>query len=262
MAKVYAVTSGKGGVGKTTIVATLGIMIASMGFRVLVIDMDLGLNNLDLALGLEDEVLFDISDIVSNKCRIKQAIVTHGEYDNLHFLASKNVIDICVNAHHIEYIIDSVRSEYDYIFIDSPAGIGVGFKRVLSSVDNIIVVVTPHLSSIRDAKKVSSIIDKYNLNGKYMVINKMRGDLVLDGEMIDVSHIQKYVDLELLGVIPEDDYINRVLVSFECGVGKVSQKAISLIANTITTGEYKIYDCEKRYRGVMGYIRRALKRIV
>lgn len=260
---VYVITSGKGGVGKTTITATLGCMVASLGYRVLVVDMDFGLNNLDLALGLEDCVTYDISDVVSNRCGINQALVEHSDIKNLYFLASKNATTIGqIKPSHIESIIYDLSHEFDYIFIDSPAGVGAGLYRSIVAAHNVIVVVTPHISSIRDAKKLLSLIDRTSLSGKYLVVNKVKGNLILDGNMIDVDMINKYIDLELIGVVPDDDYISAVTEVGDIGLKIESIKAIEMIANIITKNDYKIYDCKRYYRGPIGYLRRVIKRWV
>ena len=262
MSKIFVVTSGKGGVGKTTIVSNLGYRMASMGYKVLLMDLDFCLNNLDLALGVEDKINFDIIDVLEGKCRLSQAIIQDEYEKGLHYLpCSTTNISFSVSPYHIENIIREVSCDYDYIFIDSPAGIGIGFERAVVNANSVIVVTTPHISSIRDAKKVLSMLCRYNMMDTYLIVNRARGDLMMEGDMISIDKIKEYLEVELIGVVPEDDYIALGnIVATSTSVDAI--KSISMIGDMIARKGNKIYDCTKKYRGIFGAIKRCIKRYV
>ncbi len=263
MARKIVLTSGKGGVGKTTITANLGVNLASMGFRTVLVDVDMGLNNLDVVMGLEKNVVFDITDVIMGKCRAKQALVEDIRFPNLFLLPSSHYNGKGkILGEHVRSVINMLDSSYDYILIDCPAGVDAGFHRAVFSANEAIIVVTPHLSSLRDANKVITLLDEYNLQSKGLVINRMRGDLLANGEMLRVEDVVRSLHLPLLGVIPEDDAISSA-----CSVGGYlnsldSTRAFTLLCENIHNGTKKIYDCEMKYRGFMGYIRRNLKKKV
>ncbi len=263
MARKIVFTSGKGGVGKTTICANLGVSLASMGFRVVLIDGDVGLNNLDVVMGIENRIVFDLFDIVAGKCRIKQGLVQHNKYSNLYVLpSSRSCQPQTITSDHIKNIVTLLDSSFDYILLDCPAGVDSGFHRVVFSADEAVVVVTPHMSSLRDANKVLMLLKEYNLSGKGLVINRMRGDMMLNGDMLDVEDIVKALRTQLLGVIPEDDEI-----SSSCSVGSFlnsleSTRSFALLCENVHEGTNKIFDCTYKYKGLAGYFRRSIKRRV
>ncbi len=263
MARKIVLTSGKGGVGKTTICANLGISLSRLGFRVVLVDVDIGLNNLDIILGVDRQIVFDIMDIISGKCRAKQALVQDPSFPNLYILPSaKQSNKIQVMGENIKNVINLLDSSFDYILIDCPAGVDEGFHRAVFSADEAIVVVTPHLSSIRDANKVIGLLNDYDISNKSLVINRMRGDMLVNGEMLTVENIVRSLKVPLLGVIPEDDEI-----SSSCSVGEIvksgeSIRAFQLLTENLHEGTKKIFDCTYKYRGFVGYVRRQLKRKV
>ena len=263
MARRIVLTSGKGGVGKTTVCANLGIYLAKLGFRVVLIDTDIGLNNLDVVMGIENQVVFDLTDVVMGKCRAKQALVQDKRISSLYVLPSVQSFNKTnILGEHIKNIIDQLDGSFDYILIDCPAGVDGGFHRAVYPANEAIIVVTPHLSSIRDADKIVGLLDEYKIESKGIVINRMRGDLLLNGEMIDVDTIVKGLNLPLLGVIPEDDAIGS-----SCSVGSrvesiESARAFTLLSENIHNGSKKIFDCTYKYRGLWGYIRRNIKKHV
>lgn len=263
MARRIVLTSGKGGVGKTTVCANLGISLSRLGFRVVLVDVDIGLNNLDIILGIDKQIVFDIVDVISGKCRAKQALVQDPKFPNLYILpSSRNISNLQVLSENIKNVINLLDSSFDYILIDCPAGVDEGFHRAVFSANEAIVVVTPHLSSIRDANKVISLLNDYEISNKSLVINRMRGDMLVSGEMLTVENIVRSLKIPLLGVIPEDDEI-----SSSCSVGEIvksgeSIRAFTLLTENLHEGTKKIFDCTYKYRGVMGYVRRQLKRKV
>lgn len=261
MARKIVLTSGKGGVGKTTVCANLGINLAKLGFRVAIIDTDIGLNNLDVVLGLDKQVVFDIADIIMGRCRPKQALVQDKQLSSLYLLPSTHAYNkVNILGEHIKNVVDSLNSSFDYILIDCPAGVEAGFHRAVFPASEAIVVVTPHLSSIRDADKVIGLLNEYDINYTGLVINRMRGDLLLNGDMMDIESIVRALNIPLLGVIPEDDAIGS-----SCSVGNrvqsnESARAFTLLSENLHNGSKKIFDCTYKYRGLMGYIRRNLKK--
>jgi len=262
MARKIVFTSGKGGVGKTTVCASIGISLASLGFRVAILDVDIGLNNLDVVMGIENRAIFDLNDVISGRCRAKQAFIEDRKFPNLFVMPSARSNPAIITADNIKNLVNLLNSSFDYILLDCPAGVGDGFHRAVYSASEAIVVVTPHLSSLRDANKVLNLLNEYNLQAKGLVINRMRGDMILSGEMLSVEEIVHAMKIPLLGVIPEDDG-----VSSSCSVGsfldsKESARSFSLLCENIHNGTKKIFDCTYKYRGVMGYIKRNIKRRV
>lgn len=262
MARKIVLTSGKGGVGKTTVCANLGIYLAKLGFRVVLIDTDIGLNNLDVVMGVENQVIFDISDVINGRCRAKQALVQDKNISSLYILPSVQSYKVNIEGEDIKGVIDSLDGGFDYILIDCPAGVENGFHRAVFPANEALIVVTPHLSSIRDADKIIGLLDEYSIEFKGLVINRMRGDLLLSGQMMTIDNIVKALNLPLVGVIPEDDAIGS-----SCSVGVrlqsiESARAFTLLSENIHNGSKKIFDCTYKYRGLFGYIKRNIKKRV
>ncbi len=260
MARKIVFTSGKGGVGKTTVCANLGATLSGFGFRVAILDVDIGLNNLDVVCGVESRVVFDIVDVINNKCRATQALIEHNTYRNLYILPSvKDYNSQEIRKEDIFEVVESLDSKFDYIFIDCPAGVEQGFERAVFCATEAVVVVTPHISSIRDADKVLSILASYDILQKYLVVNRVRGDMLQSKEMIDVDEIAGFLKLPVLGAVPEDDDIT---CNSSVGVlgGKESARAWVLLSENLHNGTNKVFDCAKKYKGVVGLIRRSLKR--
>ena len=263
MARKIVLTSCKGGVGKTTICANLGVNLAALGFRTVLVDVDIGLNNLDVVMGLEKQVVFDITDVIMGRCRAKQALVEDVRFPNLFLLPSSHYSGKTrILGEHVKSVLNMLDSSFDYILIDCPAGVDAGFHRAVFSANEAIVVVTPHLSSIRDANKVLSLLNEYNLSSKGIVINRMRGDLLANGEMLRVEDVVRALRLPLYGVIPEDDAISSACSVVGYLNSQESTRAFTLLCENIHNGTKKIFDCEMKYRGFMGYIRRNIKRKV
>ena len=258
VAKKIVITSGKGGVGKTTVTANIGSQISSMGYRVLLCDVDFGLNNLDVVLGIESCVVYDVKDVLDGRCRSRQALIQHPRFKNLYVLPSDKSGTGNINGQNLKLIIDGLSSVFDYVLLDCPAGIDIGFHRAVSCADSAIVVTTPALSSLRDADKVISILDSYRLEKVSLIVNKVRGDLVAERKMMFPKDVEDILKTHLIGVIPEDDDIllNRGGVNFKSTAGK----AYKIIANNIISGTSVIFDAISKYNGFFGSIRRGLKK--
>ncbi len=262
MSRIIVVTSGKGGVGKTTVTANLGLHLASKNYRVCLVDMDVGLNNLDVVMNMEDRVMYSILDVLENKCRLREALVQNDTYPLLYLLSSGGLNqNLTITLKEIKSLIRDLAKSFDFVLIDCPAGIDAGFKRAVSCADEAIVVTTPHLSSLRDADKVITILTSYEISSKRFVINRARGDLIQDKLMLDVYDVGKTLNIEFGGVIPEDDVVlnngdniknNKVALN----------RAFNILTENILTGSKKLFDCTYKYRGIIGAIKKMLKRSV
>lgn len=261
MARKIVLTSGKGGVGKTTICAGLGARLAGMGFRVLLVDVDLGLNNLDVVMGVENRIVFDIVDVIQGKCRPKQALIQDEYFSSLYIMPSAHSFSkSCVTGENIKQVISSLESSFDYVLIDCPAGVESGFHRAVFAASEALVVVTPHISSIRDADKVLSILSGYPLDSKHLIINRVRGDMVLAGDMIEPEEILSFLKIPLVGIVPEDDSISKSTNITEFAKSPTVGRSLSLVAENIHTGSKKIYDFTMKYRGLWGAIKTNIKK--
>lgn len=262
MARTIVFTSGKGGVGKTTVTANLGMHLASKNFRVCMIDMDIGLNNLDVVMNMEDRVIYTMMDVIENRCRLKEALIQDDTYPLLYILSSGGLNqNLTIQISQIKRVVSDLHAMFDFVLIDCPAGIDAGFKRAVSCADEAIVVTTPHLSSIRDADKVITILTSYNIVSKRFVINRARGDLIQDKVMFDVYDIGKTLGIEFGGVIPEDD---KVILASSDNVKNFKiavNRAFDILADNVITGSKKLFDCTYKYRGFLGSIKKMLKHI-
>ena len=262
MAKKIVVTSGKGGVGKTTVVANLGFALAKLGQRVALVDIDFGLNNLDVVTGVENKILYDISDVFNGRCRVKQALVQCNLNKNLYVLPSGNVgVQNAISGQSVKLILEQISPLFDYVLIDCPAGIDVGFHRAVCCADQAIVVATPSATSLRDADKVISILKSYKLDKIGLVVNRARGDLMVGEKMMMPKDIESLLKIELIGVFPEED---AVFLSLGYGLPLrcESSKAYKILAQNVHKGTKKIFDVTGKYCGILGSIRRGLKRSV
>ena len=262
MGRKIVITSGKGGVGKTTVVSRLGVTRSQLGYKTMLVDMDFGLNNLDVLMGIENKIVYDIIDVIEGRCLPKQAIIQDMVEDNLYILPSINTY--CKRKfgfRELLEILGEVEDLFDFILIDCPAGIDGGFVRAVHCAIEHIIVTTPHLSAIRDADKVLSNIQLISKNTPKIIINRVRGDLIIDGEMLSVSSVCEYLSGELIGVIPEDDCVSRQLYK-GCNFSISTDLNISfeLIAKNILGLTNRVFDCTTKYKGVLGSIRKKLKR--
>jgi septum site-determining protein MinD len=261
MARRIVVTSGKGGVGKTTLTANLGAALAKRGFRVALMDADIGLNNLDVVMGIENKVVYDIVDVIEGRCRPKQAMIQDDGYSTLYIMPSSHSYDkSVVTGQSVKLLAERLSQSFDYILLDCPAGIELGFHRAVSAADEAVVVTTPHISSIRDADKVLNILGTYDLVNVNVVVNRVRGDLVLSGDMLSPADIAELLKRKLSGVIPESDTIAANAALGRTFFGGEVTEAFSLLAGNIHTGNHRLYDCARKYRGVFGALKRGIKK--
>ena len=262
MARKIVITSGKGGVGKTTVCANLGVALARKNKRVVLVDVDIGLNNLDVVMGVENKVVFDIVDVIEGKCRINQALIQDFTYSNLYIMPSAHSYNKAhVTVENVKRVINKLNDYFDFILIDCPAGIDEPFKRAVCCADEAFIVVTPHLSSLRDADKVIVNLSNFNVNEFSLIVNRVRGDMVLDKEILDAKKISDVLNINLYGVIPEDDNITTCL-----GMGRMVNKncesyyAFNMLANNLFEDKKLLFDCTQKYKGFWGFIKRTLKK--
>jgi len=257
MGRCIVVTSGKGGVGKSTITATLGVAIAEAGAKVALVDADVGLNNLDLVLGIEGIVGYDVQDVLKGRCRLSEALVKHPFCEELYLLGSRALSGGDISLRAFSDIVNALRRAFDYVFIDSPAGIDDGFQRAAGVADEAIIVTTPVPASVRDADKVSDILSSYRLRRVSVVVNRVRGDLVLKGDVMSVSDVVGVLRLPVIGSVPEDDDVLRAATVGKIGdVKSAHYRAVCMIASNLMLGTDTIYDCTAKYRGIVGFLRK------
>ncbi len=213
MGEVITITSGKGGVGKSTTTANLAVGLAREGKRVVAIDFDIGLRNLDMILGLENRIVYDVVNVMSGDCNLSQALINDKRTKNLYFLpASQSKDKDILDKKKVRALIDELKKEFEYIFIDSPAGIESGFEHSIFLADRALIISTPEVSSVRDADRVIGIIDAKSekaINGseviKHIIVNRIKPEMVERGEMLSVQDVLNILSLPLIGVVPEDE---------------------------------------------------------
>ena len=205
MGQVYVITSGKGGVGKTTTTANLGSALAMMNKRVVVIDADIGLRNLDVVMGLENQIVYNVVDVVEGRCRFSQALIKDKRFEELYLLPAaqtNNKTDIAPGD-MIE-LCDELRAEFDYILIDCPAGIERGFENAIAGADKSIVVTVPEVSAVRDADRIIGLLNSAGIEEVNLIVNRVRLDLVKKGEMLSVDDMLDILAAKLLGIVPDN----------------------------------------------------------
>ena len=203
--RVVTITSGKGGVGKTTLTANLGAALAMRGQRVVVIDADVGLRNLDVMLGLENRIVYDLVDVIEGRCRLRQGLVRHKQLPELYLLPAAQTRDkSAVQPEDMVRICDELRGDHDIVLIDSPAGIEQGFRYAMEPADEIIIVTNPEVSAARDADRVIGLIEAEEKSPARLVINRLEPSMVSKGHMLGVADVVELLAIDLIGVVPED----------------------------------------------------------
>ena len=249
-ARVIVITSGKGGVGKTTTTANIGAALADKGHKVLLIDTDIGLRNLDVVMGLENRIVYDLIDVIEGRCRISQALIKDKRCQNLVLLPAAQIRDKNdVSTEQMKELIFSLKDSFDYILIDCPAGIEQGFKNAIAAADEAIVVTTPEVSATRDADRIIGLLEAAGIKNPRLVINRLRMDMVKDKNMLSVEDILDILAIKLLGVVPDDE---NVVISTNKGEPLVykgdslAAKAFKNIASRIEGVEVPLLDLDVR----------------
>jgi septum site-determining protein MinD len=207
-AKVVTVTSGKGGVGKTTTTANLAVALASNGDKVVCIDSDIGLRNLDVVLGLENRIVYDVVDVVEGRCRLKQAMIHDKRLPELYLIPAAQTRDkSAISPSDMVRLCDELRPEMDWIIIDSPAGIERGFRNAIAPADIVIVVTNPEVSAVRDADRIIGLIEAEEKGPAKLVLNRLNPVLVKRGDMLAPDDVLELLAIELIGIVPEDEAV-------------------------------------------------------
>jgi septum site-determining protein MinD len=207
-ARIITVTSGKGGVGKTTATANLSVALAARGQRVVAIDADIGLRNLDVVMGLENRIVYDLVDVVEGRCRLRQAMVRDKRLPDLHLLPAAQTRDkTAVQPEQMVEVCEELRQDLDFILIDSPAGIEQGFRNAITPADAAIVVTTPEVSAVRDADRIIGLIEAAEKDSTRLLINRIRPEMVRREDMLSIEDVLDILAIDLLGIVPEDDQV-------------------------------------------------------
>ncbi|MBU7008744.1 septum site-determining protein MinD [Phosphitispora fastidiosa] len=208
MGEVIVITSGKGGVGKTTTTANIGTGLAALGHKVVLVDTDIGLRNLDVVLGLENRIVYDIVDVTHGNCRLKQALIKDKRFEGLHLLPAAQTKDkTAVTPDQIRELCAQLKKEFDFVIIDCPAGIEQGFKNAIAGAEKAIVVTTPEVSAVRDADRIIGLLEAAELHNPKLIVNRLRPLMVKRGDMMSIDDIIDILAIDLLGVVPEDETI-------------------------------------------------------
>ena len=208
MSEVIVVTSGKGGVGKTTTSANVGTGLAMMGKKVILIDTDIGLRNLDVVMGLENRIVYNLVDVIEGNCRIKQALIRDKRYPDLFLLPSAQTRDkSSVTPGQMIKLVENLREEFDYILLDCPAGIEQGFKNAIAGADRALIVTTPEVSAIRDADRIIGLLETEDVGRIDLIIHRNRMDMVRRGDMMSVDDVMDILSIPVIGTVPDDEDI-------------------------------------------------------
>ncbi len=206
--RVITITSGKGGVGKTTTTANLGTALSMQGKKVAVVDSDIGLRNLDAVLGLENRIVYDLVDVVEGQCRLRQALIKDKRQSELYLLPAAQTRDKnAITSVQMEQLCQQLRQEFDFVIIDSPAGIEQGFRNAIVGADEIIIVANPEMASVRDADRIIGLVEAAGKAEPRLILNRLRPEMVKRGDMMDVADVLEVLGIDLLGIIPEDENI-------------------------------------------------------
>lgn len=245
MSEIIVVTSGKGGVGKTTVTANIGLGLAKLNKKVVVVDTDIGLRNLDVVLGLENRIVYNLIDVIEGSCRMKQALIRDKQCDTLYLLPSAQTKDkTAITPEQMVKLTQDLAEEFDYIILDCPAGIEQGFKNAIAGAHRAIVVTTPEVSAIRDADRIIGLLQANEMPRIELIINRLRTDMVKRGEMMSVEDVTEILAVDLLGAVPDDEAVVIATNQGEllCGKDSLSGKALENICRRIVGEEVPLLD--------------------
>ena len=224
MSEVIVITSGKGGVGKTTTTANVGTGLAMEGKKVVLIDTDIGLRNLDVVMGLENRIVYNLVDVIEGNCRIKQALIKDKRNPTLYLLPSAQTRDkTAVSPEEMAKLTEELKDEFDYILLDCPAGIEQGFKNAIAGADRAIVVTTPEVSAVRDADRIIGLLEANEIRDIHLIINRLRPDMIARGDMMSVDDVTEILAVDLIGTLLDDEQIVVATNQGEPLSGKNSQ---------------------------------------
>lgn len=216
MGEAIVVTSGKGGVGKTTTSANIGTALALHDKKVCMVDTDIGLRNLDVVMGLENRIIYDLVDVIDGNCRLPQALIKDKRFEHLYLLPAAQTKDKdAVTPDKVKEIILQLKKDFDYVVIDCPAGIEQGFKNAVAGADKGIVVTTPENAAVRDADRIIGLLEAANISDPKLIINRIRTNMMKSGDMLDIDEICAVLAIDLLGIVPDDEHVIKAANSGE-----------------------------------------------
>ncbi len=222
MGEVIVITSGKGGVGKTTTTANIGTALAMEGKQVVLVDADIGLRNLDVVMGLENRIVYDLVDVVEGTCRLKQALIKDKRFNGLFLLPAAQTKDkTAISPKQMQELSKELKEQFDYVLIDCPAGIERGFKNAIAGADKAIIVTIPEVSAVRDADRIIGLLSSSGLSDPMLIINRLKIDMVKRGDMMDIDDTIDILGIDLLGVVPDDE---QIVISTNRGEPVVSEE--------------------------------------
>ena len=225
MSEVIVITSGKGGVGKTTTTANVGTGLAQLNKKVVLIDTDIGLRNLDVVMGLENRIVYTLVDVIEGRCRLAQALIKDKKYPELCLLPTAQTRDKdAVSPDQMKALIEELRNDFDYILLDCPAGIEQGFKNAIAGADRALVVTTPEVSAVRDADRIIGLLQANEINQVDLIVNRLRMDMVKRGDMLTVEDVVGILAINLIGAVPDDE---QIIVSTNQGEPLVGSNALA-----------------------------------
>jgi len=265
--RVIVVTSGKGGVGKTTITANLGMALANLGKKVVLIDADIGLRNLDIVLGLENRIVYDIVDVIEEKCKLKQALIKDKRQNNLALLPAAQTRDkSAVTPEQMVEVCNELKKEFDIVIIDCPAGIEQGFKNAIAAATESLIVTNPEVSSIRDADRVIGLLEAEgrDMVAPKLIVNRIRMEMVKENEMLNVEDVKEILGIDLLGIVPDDE---SIITSTNKGTPAVlienslAGQSLRDIARRLLGEDVPFMDLSKdSSSGILGFFKKLLKK--
>jgi septum site-determining protein MinD len=263
MTRIIVMTSGKGGVGKTTMTANLGTALAQLQKKVVLVDADFGLRNLDLLLGLEQRVVYTAVEVIAGECRIEQALIRDKRQPCLALLpAAQNRNKEAVSPEQMLGLVEQLQSNYEYVIIDCPAGIELGFRNAITAAKEALIVTTPEVSAVRDADRVIGLLEAEGIKNIHLIVNRVRPEMIQNNQMMSVEDVLELLAIPLIGIVPEDE---RVIVSSNSGEPLVSLDETSLpamayrnIARRINGEKVPFIDFMTSQDGFLNRIRRFL----
>ena len=265
MGRIIVITSGKGGVGKTTCSANLGMALARKNHSVALLDADFGLRNLDLLLGLENRVVYTALDVLEGQCRLEQALVRDKRQQDLVLLpAAQSRNKDAITPDQMKQLAEALSKKYDFVLIDCPAGIEMGFQNAIAAADEAIVVTTPEISAVRDADRVIGLLEANDITNTRLIVNRIRAKMVQTNDMMSVNDVQEILSIPLLGIIPDDE---QVIVSTNRGEPLILSEDLSLsgmairnICERIEGKDVELLDLDAPYDTLMNRLRRFFAR--
>jgi septum site-determining protein MinD len=264
MSRIIVITSGKGGVGKTTVTANLGMALARLGRRVALVDADFGLRNLDLLLGLENRVVYTAIEVLSGQCRLEQALVKDKRQEGVVLLpAAQSRTKEVVSPDQMKKLVGALAQKYEYVVIDSPAGIEQGFQNAIAPAQEALIVTTPEIAAVRDADRVVGLLEAQGIKRTHLIVNRLKPAMVQADQMMSVEDVQEILAIPLIGVIPDDE---RVIVSSNRGEPLVLADNVSLpgiavnnIARRLEGEKIPFLDLMAEHDSILNRIRRLFR---